>query len=251
MTIGYSNPNQQVNYSNVVNPSAPSIYPSTQYSAPPPQDQPPAYNNGPTAGQKFSNLRSLGTAQDRQFADQNREQRYTHLLRQYEISHDFSTRLQKNLNMTKIVYVYDDSGSMNMMLNDSPLNTGVFKATRWDELKHFSKVSIELANVFNPEGIDIFFLNRPAARAVKHIHDLEPYFIDKPNGFTPIRRVLQTVLAENNRTRLAERKLLIVIVTDGEPTDEYGKKDIKGFKEVLQSRDRNVHTTIVSCTDEV
>jgi hypothetical protein len=181
---------------------------------------------------------------------QSREQKYTDILRQYEISMNFSNRLQKHLVMTKIVYIYDDSGSMNSVLSDSPLNTSVFRATRWDELKNFSRISIDLANIFNPEGIDIHFLNRPPARNVRSLSDLEPFLVNKPAGFTPIARVLHTVLSENNSMVLAERKLLIVIVTDGEPTDDYGNVDINSFKNVLLSRGRNVYTTIVSCTDE-
>ena len=49
---------------------------------------------------------------------------------------------------------------MNSVLNDSPLNAGLFKATRWDELQHFAKISIDIANVFNTEGVDVHFLNR-------------------------------------------------------------------------------------------
>ncbi len=45
-------------------------------------------------------------------------------------------------------------------------------------------------------------------------------------------------------------KLLIIIVTDGEPTDDNGHVDIKNFKKALKSRHRNVFTTIVSATDD-
>jgi hypothetical protein len=163
---------------------------------------------------------------------------------------NFSNRLQKYLVMTKIVYIYDDSGSMNSVLSDSPLNTSAFRATRWDELKNFSKISIDLANIFNPEGIDIHFLNRLPARNVRTLNDLEPFLVNRPAGFTPLARVLHTVLSENNNRVLAERKLLIVIVTDGEPSDDHGNVDINGFKNVLMARAPNVFTTIVSCTDE-
>ena len=71
---------------------------------------------------------------------------------------------------------------------------------------------------------------------------------------------------------LNDKKLLVVIVTDGEPTSpegnyfffhcfQYskvnysftffeGKVDIKGLKECLSSRPSNVYTTILACTDE-
>jgi hypothetical protein len=58
---------------------------------------------------------------------QQREQTFRNILGQYEISENFSTRLQKHLVMTKIVFIFDDSGSMNSILTDSPLNTNQFK----------------------------------------------------------------------------------------------------------------------------
>jgi hypothetical protein len=103
---------------------------------------------------------------------------------------------------------------MNSVLNDSPLNTGLFKATRWDELQQFAKISIDIANVFNTEGVDVHFLNRPAARNVKNMNDLVPYFVNKPAGYTPLNRILRNVLAQSGN--VAENKLLIIIVTDGE-----------------------------------
>jgi hypothetical protein len=219
-------------------------------------NQPPAY----TSPNQYPNLSHLPSSPSSSFYshqtppfnnynnNSNSSTRFAELVNKYEISRDFSDRLQKYLNSTKIVYIFDDSGSMNSILNDSPLNTGLMKATRWDELKNFSRISIDLANIFNPNGIDIFFLNRPPARNVKNMNDLEPYFVDKPAGFTPLKRVLDTVLVENNRQRLGENKLLVIIVTDGQPTDDMGREDIRGFKRALKSRDSNVYTTIVSCT---
>ncbi len=49
---------------------------------------------------------------------------------------------------------------MNEQLEDSPLNRGKFKATRWDELQEFMKISIEIAAVLNEDGCDVYFLNR-------------------------------------------------------------------------------------------
>lgn len=79
---------------------------------------------------------------------------------------------------------------------------------------------------------------------------MDPYLLNKPAGFTPMKRVMERVLAENNKNVLGEQKLLIIIVTDGEPTDDSGKEDIRGFKSALKSRPAHVYTTIVSCTDE-
>ncbi|RNA30148.1 Collagen alpha-1(XIV) chain [Brachionus plicatilis] len=167
----------------------------------------------------------------------------------YEIHHVFSNKLQL-LESFKIVFIFDDSGSMNATLSDSPLNTGLLKATRWDELQFFSKISIEIANMFNQNGTDIYFLNRPMARNISSADQLLSYFKNRPAGFTPLSGVLLKVLADNNQAELRERKLLIVIVTDGEPTDNKGRIDIRNFEKILKNLNSNIHTRIVSCTDE-
>jgi hypothetical protein len=201
----------------------------------------------------------------------SREDRFRAIINRYEITENFSSRLQK-LNSFKIVFVFDDSGSMNCVLEESPLNSGLLKATRWDELKYFSRMSIDIANIFNTDGTDVYFLNRPMARNIRNPDDLMPYFnkygrkklifrqfffliflIDfqsPPNGYTPLARVVGTALNNNGPSFIGERKLLLIIVTDGEPTDDSGRSDIPNFKRCLLSRGPSVYTTIVSCTDE-
>jgi hypothetical protein len=49
-----------------------------------------------------------------------------------------------------------------------------------------------------------------------------PLFKNKPKGFTPLPRVLEQVLSDISRY-VNEKKLLIIIATDGEPTDDNGK----------------------------
>jgi hypothetical protein len=54
------------------------------------------------------------------------------------------------------------------------------------------------------------------------------------------------------RDEVKEKKLLIIIVTDGEPTDNRGTVSINSFKQCLMSRspiDR-IFVTIVACTDD-
>ena len=88
------------------------------------------------------------------------------MIQKHRISGFFAKKL-KNLRKFKIVYILDDSGSMNTVLEDSPLNKGTFKATRWDELQVFINISIEIANIVNPEGCDVYFLNRRMVKNVK------------------------------------------------------------------------------------
>jgi hypothetical protein len=149
------------------------------------------------------------------------EHYFKEIMNKHKISMFFAKKL-KNLKSFKIVYILDDSGSMNKTLEDSPLNKGSFKATRWDELQEFIKISIEIANTVNPEGCDVYFLNRRMVKNVKKPEDILNSFKRSPGGFTPITKRLITVLKDNMPNVLNDKKLLVVIVTDGEPTDLYG-----------------------------
>ena len=88
------------------------------------------------------------------------------------------------------------------------------------------------------------------ARNVRTPNDLVPYMAAPPGGYTPIPHVLGTVLNNNRPEFLGEKKLLIIIVTDGEPTDDQGRADIAGLRNALLARGPEVYTTIVSCTDQ-
>ena len=181
------------------------------------------------------------------------EQKFKSIIQKYEINTYFSQKLQI-LNSYKIVFVFDDSGSMNTILQDSPLynktSASLINATRWDELKYFANISIEIASLFNTNGCDVYFLNRFHLSPIKNIKDsikLNQYFQDKPKGFTPLAQVFRRVLTDNV---LGEKKLLIIIATDGEPTDMNGQVNISEFKKCLKEKPKHVHTTIVACTDD-
>jgi hypothetical protein len=52
---------------------------------------------------------------------------------------------------------------------------------------------------------------------------------------------------------IQERKLLILIATDGVPTNESGKQDIKSLEYVLRHERtpiNHVPVTIIACTDD-
>jgi hypothetical protein len=72
------------------------------------------------------------------------------------------------------------------------------------------------------------------------------------SGPTPIVRVLQQVLREK-QLEIQERKLLILIATDGVPTNDRGQQDIKSLEHTLR-RERNpidrILVTIIACTDD-
>jgi hypothetical protein len=220
-------------------------YPSGS-SAPPP---PYAAENINNEKQKESE-RGARTAAGDFISREERENKMREIIDKYEVSRFFSDKLQSLLEF-KTLFIFDDSGSMNSTLAESPLNTGMLKATRWNELNEFAKISLEIANIFNASGgSDVYFLNRPPVKNVHHIDELKLIFDSRPSGMTPLSRTLDQVLAENRNHVLEEGKLCVILVTDGEPTNEHREIDITGFKRSLQQRQKNVFTTIVACTDE-
>lgn len=60
----------------------------------------------------------------------------------------------------KIVFIFDDSSSMNSHLGDSPLLSKQSRVTRWNELEYFASIALELANCFDKSGCDVYFLNK-------------------------------------------------------------------------------------------
>ncbi len=79
-----------------------------------------------------------------------------------------------------------------------------------------------------------------------------PLFIFLSIGPTPIVRILRYVLREKH-LEAQERKLLILIATDGVPTNENGKQDIKSLEYVLRHERipvNRIPVTIIACTDD-
>ncbi len=163
------------------------------------------------------------------------------ILQKYEISPAMAKRLE-TLHNSKIVLILDDSSSMNSV--DSS-NT-----SRWNELSNFTKVIVEIAAVFNPNGCDVHFLNMEPVKNVRSFDQLSLYFRDRPEGSTPLSKTIQKVIRENPPQLLDNRNLLIIIATDGEPTDDSGYPNIPEFRETLANRPSYVYTSIVACTND-
>jgi hypothetical protein len=162
------------------------------------------------------------------------------VFQKHEISPQMAQKLQM-LQSFKIAFIFDDSGSMNTI--DSTIS-------RWDELSQFANTSVEIASVFNPQGCDVYFLNRPVIRNVRDMSQLAHYFRDRPQGVTPLARTIHQCISESMQT-LNGKQLLLIIATDGEPTDPMGTPNIPEFKQILFTRPQNVFTTIVACTNDL
>ncbi|CAF0795701.1 unnamed protein product [Rotaria sordida] len=175
---------------------------------------------------------------------------FEEFVRQYNINETFATKL-RGLHGYEIVFICDDSGSMKTPIG-SVSGSGRQQSTRWEELKKTVSIVVDLASTVDPDGVDLYFLNRKPLLHVHSSKELIPTFAIPPNGATPIVRVLRQVL-HDKKQEIQKRKLLIVIATDGIPTDNNGQPNVPDFYQVL-ARERipidRVPVTIMACTDD-
>ena len=177
-------------------------------------------------------------------------QRLSAIAQQFEIRPDWVTKLRE-LESFDIVVVADDSGSMATPVAAVPgANPYGAIQTRWTELRHTLSIVVELASALSGgnRGIEIYFLNRPPILQARTAADVQPAFDHgPPAGFTPLTRVLSGILAAKANS---ERKMLLLIATDGQPTDDRGNVDIPRFINTLTSKGPKVFVQIMACTDD-
>lgn len=179
----------------------------------------------------------------------------------YEISQSKKLNKLKKLQDFKIVFIFDDSDTMNLTLNESPLNNTMpkmlQKVTRWQELIAFANVALNIARYFNDcdgcgnaQGSDVYFLNSPSVKNVKDSQSfINEYLANmKPQGDSSnMDKIFNLVLSENAdlvKGTKSAKKLLIIILTDGE------KKDAEFKKSLMSRRPINrIYVNIVITTD--
>ena len=169
----------------------------------------------------------------------------------FEIRPDWISRLRQ-LEGFKICLLLDDSGSMASVVTSAaatPGNPYARQPTRWDELRGTVGTVVELATCLDPTGVDVYFLNRPPIYSVTSAEQVAPSFASPPAGFTPLSRAMRAVLQEKAGI-LTEKRMLLVIATDGQPTDEAGRANIPEFLGLLRAKPGNVFVSILACTDD-
>jgi hypothetical protein len=180
--------------------------------------------------------------------DDYRLARFRELAGRYEIRPDFCSKLRQ-LEGFEIVIVCDDSGSMANVLDQTPGDPFGKKYTRWDELKHYVSIVTDIAGILDQNGLDIYFLNRPSVSGITHSEQVQPLFQNPPAGYTPIPRVFNQILSDKAPI-IAEKKMLMLIATDGQPTNDVGNDATNEFFQCLKMRSSNVYVSIIACTDD-
>lgn len=152
----------------------------------------------------------------------------------YDISDEYVNKMW-GLNEKHIVFICDDSGSMNTIEN------GV---SRWDELKKTVNMVCDIASAFDPVGMDVHFLNRPTYFGIKDNSILSKCFMQHPSGCTPLITKLREVKDNYMNTN---RDILLVIATDGCPSDGSNEQLISVLDQMVKMR---FNITFLACTND-
>ncbi|CAF2138090.1 unnamed protein product [Rotaria magnacalcarata] len=244
---GSSNPQQQP-FPNAYGPSYPQQQPYQNPNGPSyPQQQPshnpyaPSYSQQSQGGypqndpqQTFGGGYNANTNKDR----------IRNISGKYEISDMLAQRLNI-LQQFEIVILCDDSGSMNTPVSGT-------NGTRWDELQAIVQIVIDIGTVFDSNGVDVHFLNRPAMLNVTDPGQVVESFSQSPRGLTPLTPALRRIFQSGASKPNSNKRLLVFIATDGAPTDNLGNVDIKSLENLMRNERQanSIYVTFLACTDD-
>jgi hypothetical protein len=162
------------------------------------------------------------------------------LAQRWDVAPQFQ-RFLKELYNYKIVLICDDSGSMNMQTN--------YGERRWDELYRFVETAFGVTEFIRQGYLDVHFLNRGSLYGIAELRQIKEVFDRAPSGGTPLVPALRRVLCETYQNTAKGR--IIIIATDGEPTDNNGYSNINELKKVLlYERSHQDYVTFLACTDD-
>jgi hypothetical protein len=177
------------------------------------------------------------------------------LLEQLGTFHDISDinlEYLKKIENFEIVIICDDSYSMRCPATNATdfSCTRYTEDSRWNELKKIVSIVVDIATIFDKDGVDVYFLNRKPLFNVTKKEELNMTFSILPEGFTPLVKTLKRVLHDKKNIILF-RNLLILIATDGLPYDKTEDENVKKFKKLLKQRENeNIYISILACTDD-
>ena len=149
------------------------------------------------------------------------------------------------LTTSRVVLLLDDSGSMNTSVSD-PNRPMAPPTTRWAELLRLAACVVDIVTSTTPAGCDCYFLNRPPVLGATSPEALAPAFnFAPPQGGTPLIGTLSRIFGAYQAEAEAGRRVIVVVITDGEPSD--GSPD--NLFALLRARHQNVHISLAECND--
>lgn len=177
--------------------------------------------------------------------------RFEQFAKQHELSAKVSNDLQRVLSTCEIVLLCDDSGSMSSQICEPGYQSpNAKKITRWFELKKLAAALIEISTCVNPNGLDLYFLNRDKQLGINSMAGLSPIFANEPKGSTGITAKLIQIYNDKKALLVNGKQLLIIVISDGEPTDSTGNPRKNLFNAISKlTQTGNVHISFAECTD--
>lgn len=173
--------------------------------------------------------------------------RFNLLVKNKELNQGIAEQLRTVLSTTEVVLLCDDSDSMGNAIAEEGIDPFAPKrSTRWLELKKLASLIIEFVTAINPNGLDIYFLNRPEVHGVNNVGGLQNIFNNPPNGSTPLIAALNRIFLDKFK-HLNLNQLLIIVITDGEPTDG-SRSDLFNTLRFITDNGK-VHVSFAECTD--
>ena len=171
-------------------------------------------------------------------SSESHESKFKSIMSKYEISPLFSEKLEI-LKQFEIVLLLDDSGSMN-----TPVSSNI---TRWDELKSVVNIVVEIATLYDDNGIDIYFLNREPSKNIKNLNQINGILHNGPRGPTPLSNNCKYIFNEYGSS---DKQVLLIIATDGVPTDNRLEPDLKNFETILMDKNHSkFFISFLACSD--
>lgn len=175
--------------------------------------------------------------------------------RKYNISNNFASKLRK-LGNFKIVMLNDDSGSMNSDAYSDGFLTDPYApiSSRFNELRGMVQIVMDGACILSKDLIDVYFLNRSGQRNVRSFQEIEQLFVKKPekHDLTPIVKMLKEIIATEEQN-MAEKKVLIFLAFDGQPTDSTGHVNISemdAYLDEIMAMYSNLYITMMACVSD-
>jgi len=194
-----------------------------------------------------------------------KEELFQEFATKFEIRNNFAQQLSL-LKKFKIVFLYDDSGSMT-----EPAYTAEFASpgqripSRFEETATMAKDILDGCCILSDDPVDIYFMNGDSVRGcdkvktgVRSFSEIQYMFERIPQGITPTIASLEQIIANNQLMLHGERNLLVFIATDGAPTsyDPYQRQvvdDTKRFKayiDKLMKQYKNLYITFMACVSD-
>ncbi|CAF1518433.1 unnamed protein product, partial [Rotaria sordida] len=183
-----------------------------------------------------------------QFGGGNNINFHNNRLRAIAEKYEINDALLQRLNILQqfdIVVLCDDSSSMKTPVDGT---TG----TRWDELRAIVQIIIDIGTIFDSNGVDVHFLNRPPMLNVTDPRQVIESFSQRPQGLTPLTPALRRIFQSGASRHSSNKRLLVFVATDGAPTDNYGNVDIQSLENLMrhERQSNTMYVTFLACTDD-